>query len=820
MREYKDVNSKVVCELVNNKTLKIFKVFLIIVTWFTLSPILSTDQSPSNSTLQSLLEQHLWVKGSGEKDLIHSLGPKVLVNTQSFISDPANRDLLSTPDGHQLREMQARLKNYFSIKQAFDRCVNKKGDRINLNVRILDASFEAQTLSVPCNPIGKEFQSLDKFFKEVQEIAKTQEPSVFQDTLYTQAMKNSLTTLMDLRYTYEHNYLRKGKNNFYLKADIRNTVKKICPSKKCSDRTVALLEKHAESEAKRLMASKEKVGFKKATEEVNGKIDRLNVKLNKINIVSDNGYVKLPFGIYDSSDPRYDNTTTQRQFNDYINSYVQEASSGSGLLMLTDTIKGKSGGLRKFEEDDLHEHKRYGGYTTFEVKKHARIKRRDLVDAKNEAQNKIIEQAQRLNSMDEEKRTDEAAYIAKGSQYDSYNPMTIDYVSMKPDREEDIAKLVKTNPAAVGEILSKSPHFADIVCKAINNVSIEDESDEAWDEAFLWGGMIVGGALAITGIGAAAGAAIIAGTSAAVTLGTVATASFVAGTALGVGEAGYWSSRTYDHYQEMKEFEGAFLTRNSDEQSIIEARDALTDFKQARFDAALAIGFSLVDLGGVKAAASISQRSIRLAQGAGKVLSPKQLKALSSIYKFISNNAISNKLAKVVELLGANGGKKLDEFLTLLASMSEGARLKFLNKLLDSNMTPEKIKKIVEEALEAAAKNGDEGFEKVVKEAGENGDRRAGNREGTIDRRSANPEQRKMISQIDEELGETKQIMLNKYNPDNVHQLSTRDQTYVAGLADDIEKELMKANPNMTPSQIKRKTQESLQEMIDACKNK
>ncbi|MCP4913347.1 MAG: hypothetical protein GY909_09515 [Oligoflexia bacterium] len=813
-----------VCELVNNKTLKLFKVLLISVTWFTFSPILSTDQSQTNSTLKSLVEQHLWIKGSGasssdEGSLVHTLGPRVLESTQSFINDPANRDLLSTADGQQLRQMQARLKNYFAIKSQFDRCVNKKGDKRNLNIRILNASFEAQTLNVPCNPIAKEFQSLDTFFRHVEDITKHQEPSVFQDALYNQSLRNSLTTLMDLRYTYEHNYLRKGKNNFYIKADIRNTVNKICPRSSCSDRTKELLKQHGEKEAARLMNSKEKIGFKQATEDVNEKIDRLNAKLDRINIVSDNGYVKLPFGIYDSSDPRYDNTTTQRQFNDYVNSYIQEASSGSGLLLLTDAIKEKSGGLRQFEDDDLHEHKRYGGHTTFEVKKHNRIKRRDIVDAKNEAQNKIIEQAARLNQMDKEKRTDEQDYIASGAQYDSYNPLTIDYVSMKPDREEDIAKLVKTNPAAVGEILSKSPRFAKIVCEAINNVSLEDESDEAWDEAFLWGGMIVGGALAITGIGAAAGAAIIAGASAA-TLGTVATVSFVAGTALGVGEGAYWSSRSYDHYTEMREFEGGFLTGNSDTQSIIEARESLSEFKQARFDAALAVGFSILDLGGLKAASTIIKKGGQAAARGASALSPKQLDVLSDLYRVISNKFISTKLANVVRLMGENGGKKLDEFLTLLATMPSDLRLKFLNKLRDSNMTPEKLKQIIEEALEAAKKNGSEGFEKSLKEGVENSDRRVGNREGSIDRRTANPEQRQMISQIDEELGEAKQIMLNRYNPDNVHQLSTRDQTYVAGLADDIEKELRRANPNMSPAEIKRKTQESLQEMIDACKNK
>lgn len=684
----------------------------------------AADLSHKETQVQELIGSFQWLTGGSlpvdlRMKLTKDNGDELVAKAKQFIDDPTNKKVLASPAGRRLQEMHSRLSNYFVIDKQFEECMKNKKSSKDLDKRIDKASFEniyiSDDISVPCISPAMEFESLKKFYKNINAVTQMQNEATFQTKLYEKSMENAAKTLMALRYTYDENFLKDGNTKKQNKKDAENIVNKLCDhGQSCSPQTYKHLNKFSQNEMSIIKKTNQKVGFTKATTILNKKIDRLNKKIDGISINVEQG-IYVPG--WDTSDPIYDDKNTQKQFENYKAAYIKEVEdkeeeevedkrvTGVGLLLLTDKIKEESGGLREFKDDkDLIENKKFIGNTTFQVKKHKKTDIAKVRLAKQEIETKIKIQATRLNKMDKDKRRKEKSAKKSGNQYDSLNPLTVDTVELSADRKIDIARLIKTNPAAVGEILIKNPTYGNIVCDAIIQIENDDVSDKEWDQVFLWGGVAVGVALVGTGVGALAGGYILAGTSAAVTFGTVATASFIAGTAVGVGEGVYYSSRSYDHYQDMIDLEGAYFAGSGDEESIAEKATALKNYKEARFTAGLAIGFSVVDLGGLRAAATLSNKSIQLAQRAGKTLSPTQVKVLTTIYKAVADNKVSAKLAQVVKLMGKAGGHKLDKFLTLLADSSQALRKRFLDSLSTGKMTPEKIRKLVDEALEAAEK--------------------------------------------------------------------------------------------------------------------
>jgi poly-D-alanine transfer protein DltD len=85
----------------------------------------------------------------------------------------------------------------------------------------------------------------------------------------------------------------------------------------------------------------------------------------------------------------------------------------------------------------------------------------------------------------------------------------------------------------------------------------------------------------------------------------------------------------------------------------------------------------------------------------GKI-SPDEVKAASKILTYLANTQTAKRLKDVIHVLGANGAEKMDLFFSQLAKVSEKNRIKLLEKLKDSSFAPDKLKKIVEDALNAA----------------------------------------------------------------------------------------------------------------------
>ncbi|MEA9355231.1 hypothetical protein SHI21_03420 [Bacteriovorax sp. PP10] len=144
-------------------------------------------------------------------------------------------------------------------------------------------------------------------------------------------------------------------------------------------------------------------------------------------------------------------------------------------------------------------------------------------------------------------------------------------------RNMNLKELVKTNPAALGKVLLERPELTAIICNTINQIAETEEDEATWNKVYLWGGIIVGGALLVTGIGAGVGAVVLSGTAMAGTLVTVATASAIAGTAIGVGDTLYSGNKSIQASNEALALRASLISRNGDKQTSVEADEKMEE---------------------------------------------------------------------------------------------------------------------------------------------------------------------------------------------------------------------------------------------------
>ena len=267
-------------------------------------------------------------------------------------------------------------------------------------------------------------------------------------------------------------------------------------------------------------------------------------------------------------------------------------------------------------------------------------------------------------------------------------------------RRDDIKEIARLNPFAAGQVLIRNPEYAGLMCEAINAVNADDKSDARMEQAFVVGTAILGGALLLTGVGTVAGAYILTGSiTAGIAAGTVGGSilayTTLAGSAVELTAAGYYGKKSYDSYIEMNRLESAYLTRNTDARAIVEAKDSLVAFKEARLSATISlanVGLSFLSLG----------KLFSLTQNAKELATPAEIKAASRILTALSDSVVAKRLKDMLSSLGNLAGEKIDKFLLYLAKAGEKVRVQFLTLLKDSSISPQKLKEAVEVALEAA----------------------------------------------------------------------------------------------------------------------
>ncbi len=270
-------------------------------------------------------------------------------------------------------------------------------------------------------------------------------------------------------------------------------------------------------------------------------------------------------------------------------------------------------------------------------------------------------------------------------------------------RSLNLGDLVRTNPAAVGQILLDHPEFSGTICNTINQVASDTKSDQAFKKVYFWGGLVVGGALLLTGIGAVAGSMVL-GASWATTLTVMAAVSAIGGTAQGIAEATYATSNAYKASNEALAFQASFLSQNGDRESNEESQKQIDEAKDQLISAGLSAG-SVLPYGSIwnfmrksaqaalvtkgARAAKVSQLTNESLEGAESLLTTEQklsvLTNLTQTIREIKDAALENIFASVrVHLSEASYGT----FLGMLSQLNPEVRKKIFTAIKEN---PDKL---------------------------------------------------------------------------------------------------------------------------------
>lgn len=663
-------------------TSKCLMVFILCMSLVTSS--ISYGAPVSENPLAALLIQHREIKsGMGGMELVTKHGRALADVTFKLMADPKNRDFLNSKEGVELRKHQELLTNFLSVQDQFEKCVKDKESSRKLDSRILEASFQNMNKlsdkSLPCLPENYlAHKSYEDFSNSMINAMKSKINPYFQNQLTKKVMINTAKSLLAFRQKFHPDFMKNG----VLKADeLNGLINEICTKKTYSTRAIhsldvcdgmdksfkANLSKEIANFSESTISKNKKISQEEALSSLNESVEKMNKALASIEIRKDKGW------IYDSA--KLDDPATKKDFETYINQYMTEVSTPAGALFLTKTIKDESGSIKRLDSDDTTKNKS----NRYEFVKHKPVKLKDIHSAIDEAERKMQVQVKDTLAI-------AALSIAKPG-----------YIRSS---EEGMNDLVKINPFAAGQLVLEEPQYANLLCDAINRVNKSDVDDKNFDKYFTIGSAVLGGALILTGVGTVAGAYIVtgslsAGIAAGTMGGTILGYSALAGTAVELASLGYQANRANNFWDEAQKLEAAYLTHNGDINNILIAQKALVDFKEARLSAAIslaAVGLHAVTVGKV----------FNLLKSTNAKIGPDEVRAATKIMHYLGQTKVAKSLQDTAVMLGKAGAEKIDDFLFLLARAGETNRIKFLELLQNAKLTPDKIKIIVEDALEAA----------------------------------------------------------------------------------------------------------------------
>ena len=549
---------------------------------------------------------------------------------ETFTDDPA---LESTQLGKFIAARSDHLKAFLHIKKRLEVC-EKESSKM-LSQRVINESSDFSNFDYDCLNYQRQFTALSEFSKNMIEASNVVKNSAYYKDLKEISFENLARTYANIRYSYSSSDKLSGEKmsqelcleeTYILKNEVD-----ICQGKR-----KAQLNEVIQKELKRLKAFKVKQFSDTETEvSINTKIGLLNEKILSLN--KNIGTIERNFW--------FDKVDYSLEFNDlqleYSELYMQLANSGPGILMMTDHIKKKMGHIKT--SNDISNS---SGKFKFEI--HGEISQEDVQIGVNEVREKLKDQIHELNK-----------------NYTSSN----------------LKSLLKNNPRATSQLLMKSPEYAEKTCELIKEVNNDDQFDATTDKVFLWGGTILGVGLMATGVGALAGAWLLAGSAAGATAVAVGTYVTLAGFAIGVTEGSYWGARSYQNYHEMRNLQSSFLAGGGDQYNIDDNKKALEAFKEARFQSALAFGFSTVDALTAMKIMKIGKLTgvkTRVSRAAERMKNTQMFNRFTNLLKKIAGN---KKLSQVFSKIKENLGPKFSSFLAGISKMSALARNSFLTKL-------------------------------------------------------------------------------------------------------------------------------------------
>jgi hypothetical protein len=633
----------------------------------------------------------MMLAGSGAENLFSKHSKDISNRVAKYISNPNNKSSLKSKDGAKLLENHQKIVNYSALKSGLESCVSDDQDDLMLKSRLIDAAGNSFSLPVPCRRDLTKSNELDDFMNSILSPTQKVLSQNFEQELSTQALDSALNTLIKVKYKYEKSFMRDGTLR---KRELNSLIAKVCSnSPRCQEKDYKeKLKEKIELLATRVASEEKKRSPDDVVKSLSKKVSKINDKLEKINFEAKERWYWTDYA--DMEDP-----SKKAMFRDYINTYLSESSSEDGALLLTDSYRKSSGALKSYSDDSDNIHQ-VGDKFVF--KSHKSLNKRKVKTAVNEVKKKINEQIRTLIGHDKKREQDKSLLENNSSSKHAHITNRYRKKRYKENREEAIKELIKRNPVSAGQVLLKNPEYSHLACAAIKEITNEKRSDDQTHQTAVLLGAVGGGLLIATGVGAVAGGwlltgSLTAGVAAGTVGGTILTATTTSALVLGGAETAYFSNKAYDDYQEAMAIDRAILSDSADKMSIEESRDEMISFKEARFEAALALGFTAIDLGAMKGISILAKG----AKGQALKLTSSQRSNLKNIYSEISNPNSLSILKESISKMGKDGAKEFDQFLGILSTSNKKWQKEFLKQLENSELSPSEIKRISKEVLES-----------------------------------------------------------------------------------------------------------------------
>ena len=542
---------------------------------------------------------------------------KLTLNEIRYQQHPMQLKLL------QLKQNREKIENYLKIQKTLNNCALNNNDDRNLQSRILEYTGDKT-----CRPNVNPFKGLtEQIAAFTRLLPLNQERSNFQNLIWEKSNSKLLKSFAALSYKYS----QESKSPSDL-------AKELCS--KCNRKSLNLISKQIKKYNNEFKTTSiKRFSFDEVKDSLEHKTYRLNHALENYK-----GY--------------YGGKSHDAAYKKYTDLYLKEASTGAGFLLMTDTFRKKVGKLRDKDKDFkrrktiINRDKK-----VYEYKLHDReIDFQDIEKGINEIKDGIISKFRSLKSIKDLKDIQDSSLNSQSGDTSFQNRI---YEGL---RDTDIKKLIKQNPASLGDVLIENPEYSDLTCSYIKSISRHDDDSRLAKKYLTGGGSVLLVAGGVTGI-----AGWILGAT------TLATAGITAVTSGLLLDSLYLTGEAVNSLNESKELKNSFYAGTGDKNTILEVEKSIDHFEDTKKNLAINIGLTAVGL--------TSFRSI-LQLGKGG----KQLKKLKDVNTFLKSIKAGSKLSKNFLKIKKNMGEKLyGEFLGHLSNLNKKARDQVLKQLENWN---------------------------------------------------------------------------------------------------------------------------------------
>jgi len=662
--------------------------FYLVINTIIIFPKVSLGSTTANAKLDVLLDSQSIMANA-----------HLFNRVNEFINENSGSDLLKTNKGKLLLINHEKMGNLLSIRKMFDNCdLNSKREN-ELKDQVMNSIGTSKRCVLKNEGYFSQFKNLEDFSDSIIDMAARVLPtgSEFQkqmevksglfENISRRSQKNAIISLVSHLKRFDSEFSKMG----------QESQEKYIYDFLCHNNIVRSLDTcrgtylNISKEIRSAIKSASKVKYKspsKVREEINLNYINLNHKLDNVSrkLGADEGYIYMP-GLWDSSDPVIPDAA-KKAYSEYKKEYSKFSSTPVGSLLFSDQIESSGGRFRRLKDEDMNEEKKeWFGYTTFEMKKHEFIDTEDTKKAITEIKERIGKQFRLLNYLEKNSRVRQRAYLEHIRERDPRweartNPVSMLDTSHQTFLNNQIDKLVVTNPAAVAQFLLEKPGNVPLICESISRAAKNEKLEEEWNDTWAHGGLIVGGVLMATGVFAPEGALV---------------ASLAAGTGLivSVADAYYFGGRALSKHQEYEDYKRGFFGGSSDPVVMEGAQQVAEDYESALVDFGLSFGFSLIDL------ASLS-RAKNLVKGADEVARGKTvLEKSKNLWRELSHEPdVISAVKKLTQTLGDSGKAKVTEYFNLLSTLPERAKNNIIDQLKSGKTSIKKFKQHVEEFLD------------------------------------------------------------------------------------------------------------------------